>query len=325
MYNKRSLNIVIIFLIFTLFIIIQSFSVTRKALGDQSKVVIEKDSETEVEILNYYAIEKSKPTLNINASLLKIVNNKNLFFDKPEGFFIDEDDQRVFYKGERGSYKGSLKELKLYGEVSLKSKKSDHESEKLSYDGIKKKISASGEVRSEVRDIKTSDQILIESDKMTSWMDKGESFFTGNVRGRVKRKRIYEESFDFSSEELEVNQLKSRIILSKNVNLDRNNYHLESQKAEIFLENYNKKLKYYVLYDDIKLVEKLEVKGKKQLRRAFSEKLEGYMAEGRIVLTGAPRVESGADLIKGYQITLRENVELVEVDDAQSSFELERK
>ena len=48
------------------------------------------------------------------------------------------------------------------------------------------------------------------------------------------------------------------------------------------------------------------------------------MREAKIVLTGAPRVEQDQDVIKGYQITLRENVELVEVDDSQTSFKINR-
>ena len=80
-----------------------------------------------------------------------------------------------------------------------------------------------------------------------------------------------------------------------------------------------------MLYDDIKLVEKLKLDdGTTSTRKAYSEKLEGYMREAKIVLTGAPRVEQGSDLIQGYQITLRENVELVEVDDSQTSFTIKR-
>ncbi len=90
------------------------------------------------------------------------------------------------------------------------------------------------------------------------------------------------------------------INLSDNVYLERNNYNLRAQRADIYLENFNKKLKYYVLYDDIKLVEELTLpNGTKQTRKAYSEKLEGYMSQGKIVLTGAPSVEQGDDLIKG--------------------------
>ena len=75
----------------------------------------------------------------------------------------------------------------------------------------------------------------------------------------------------------------------------------------------------------MKLEEKLVIPGKKpQLRKAYSEKLEGHQRSAKVILTGAPRVEQGEDIIQGYQITLRENVELVEVDDAQSSFNLKK-
>ena len=129
----------------------------------------------------------------------------------------------------------------------------------------------------------------------------------------------------FAAENVVVNSPESRINLSKSVKLRRNNYYLTAGNAEIFLENFNKKLKYYSLYDDVKLEEKIELhSGGTQTRRAYAEKLEAHQATGRVVLTGAPRVEQGKDIIKGYQITLRENVELVEVDDSKSSFSLKK-
>jgi len=79
------------------------------------------------------------------------------------------------------------------------------------------------------------------------------------------------------------------------------------------------------MYDDIKLEEKLKTRqGGSQVRRAFAEKLEGFISDGKLVLSGAPRVEQGRDIIKGYQITLRENTEIVEVDDSQSSFRFKK-
>ena len=100
---------------------------------------------------------------------------------------------------------------------------------------------------------------------------------------------------------------------------------LSAGNAEIFLENFNKKLKYYALYDDVRLEEKLRLdSGVYQTRRAFAEKLEAHQGTGKLILTGAPRVEQGSDIIKGYQITLRQAVEMIEVDDSQSSFKLKR-
>ena len=187
-------------------------------------------------------------------------------------------------------------------------------------------MSAVGDVSAKLIDKLTKDKITISSRSMNSDLDKKVIHFKGDIQGVLTRNRRYEGGFSFTSELMTLNQLESQINLSKDVKLRRNNYDVDAQKAEIFLENYNKRLKYYVLYDDIKFVEKLKLKsGASRVRRAFAEKLEGFMSQGKIILSGAPRVEQDGDLIKGYQITLRENVELVEVDDSQSSFQLKRK
>ena len=326
MYNKKSVNTLIIFAIFTLIIIFQSFTVKRIGSKALENVRVQKDQESEFFGLNYYAIDGERKVLSVNASILKIINEKNLYFSEPEGFVLNNKDEKVSYSASKGSFLTDKKALNLEGDVILVNAKSEHKSDSLFYDGQSRIIKADGNVNSKVVDPKTADKILIKASKMSAWLNEGKSVFTGSVVGKVKRKRIYEESFDFKSEKIEVNQLKSLVKLSNNVKLHRGNYNLSAGKAEIFLGNYNKKLKYYVLYDDIKLVEKLDLRnGRKQQRRAYSEKLEGYMSEAKVVLSGAPRVQQGNDLIKGYQITLRENVEIVEVDDSQSSFELKRK
>lgn len=326
MYNKRSVNIIIIFSIFTLLLIYQALNVKQMYSNQVNKLEIEKDQETEFSGLEYFALDNRKPAISLTANDLKIVNNNDLYFNNPVGFLFNNKAERLDYKAKNGSFIAEKKELKLNGEVILKTATDEFKSEKVYYNGFKKYLEASGDVNSIMLDSITRDEIRVSSQYLNSWLDEKRTLFLGDVKGLVKRKRVYEESFNFTANRMDLNQLESLVVLSENVNLDRNNYHLEAEKAEIFLENYNKKLKYYVLYDDIKLVEKLTLSnGQVQKRRAYSEKLEGYMAEAKVVLSGAPRVEQGDDLIKGYQITLRENVELVEVDDSQSSFDLKRK
>src|SRR5690606_7602443 len=109
-----------------------------------------------------------------------------------------------------------------------------------------------------------------------------------------------------------------------NVELRKQEVTAQSKRGEIFLENYNKKLKYYVLYDDVKVSEKVKVPSpsgpRSYVRRALSEKLEGIVAEDKVILTGYPRVFQEKDVIKGNRIILRENNEVVEVDDANTNF-----
>lgn len=44
-----------------------------------------------------------------------------------------------------------------------------------------------------------------------------------------------------------------------------------------------------------------------------------------MILSGAPKVEHGEDVVKGYRITVRENMDLIEVDDAISDVQVRRK
>ena len=129
----------------------------------------------------------------------------------------------------------------------------------------------------------------------------------------------------FASREFQFDGNKSLANLSGDVHLKRESYDITAGKGDIYLENFNKKLKYFVLNDDVKVSEKLQTKQGIQERKAFAERLEGFGRDQRMVLTGAPRVEMGKDIIKGYRITIRENIDLVEVDDAMSDVQVKRK
>jgi lipopolysaccharide export system protein LptA len=116
----------------------------------------------------------------------------------------------------------------------------------------------------------------------------------------------------------------SEMRLRQDVYLKRGDMQVTSEKGEVFLENKNKKLKYFVLNDDVKVTEKLvDATGKPITRKAFAERMEGF-GEDRLVLSGAPRVEQGKDVVKGYRITLREKMEFLEVEDAMSDLETKK-
>ena len=62
------------------------------------------------------------------------------------------------------------------------------------------------------------------------------------------------------------------------------------------------------------------VNGEKILRKAFSEKVEGFPLERKLVLSGYPKVLQGRDVIKGNKIIIREEQELVEILNTNSRF-----
>lgn len=323
MINLKSTLTTLAFVLGTALIVSSAVGLKSDDDSESAQLDVEIVEESLFEKMNYFSLEDGVKSISVTADTLRIVNQRDLYFTAPDGVLYNEDGDEIAYQAREGEFKNSKKELILEGEVTMRSKDGTYNADGLYYNGSKSFLEARGNVKAKVVSESTKDRMNISSNYMSSWIDEGRSLFIGDVQGQVLRKRAYEGSFKFNSERMELNRLKSLITLNKEVFLERNNYNIRSQKAEIFLENFNKKLKYYVLYDDIKLVEKLQLSnGVSQTRRAYSEKLEGFMSQGKIVLTGAPSVEQGGDLIKGYQITLRENVALVEVEEAQSSFKM---
>lgn len=325
MINLRSTIITTSFVIATGLVVNQAVGIKPDDVSKSNFLDVEIIEESTFEKMDYFALQNGSKVIALNADTLRIVNQRDLYFTLPDGLLYNDAGEEIAFQAREGKFKNLKEELFLDGDVAFKATDGDYNAAELYYNGSKDFLEAKGRIKANLLDNSTNDTIKISSNYMSSWLNEQRSLFIGDVEGQVKRKRVYEGSFSFKAERMELNRRKSQISLNQNVFLERNNYDLQAQRAEIFLENYNKKLKYYVLYDDIKLVEQLNTAdGDFQIRKAYSEKLEGYMSQGKIVMTGAPRVEQGDDLIKGYQITLRENVELVEVEEAQSSFKLKK-
>lgn len=324
MLNKKCLFVNFVFGCLSLFIIYIALTGARE---QRSKFREVERKTTEVSLFKnvyYFQAYDFTPSLILESDNLEIKNDILFTFVSPRGKFY-EDNVEYRYEANDGILDKKIGKLWLTGDVRLSNQSSDYASDKLRYDFKKDIVNANGNVSAQFVDEKTLDIIKVKSQSLVSYIKQKFARLTGNVRGNLKRKRIYEGGFRFSSEVMELNSLKSQMDLLKDVKIHKNTYDLEAEKAEVFLENYNKKLKYYVLYDDVKLEQAMRLdSGRVQMRRAYAEKLESIQSAGKVILTGAPRVEQGADVIKGYQITLRENTELIEVDDAQSSFQFQK-
>ena len=324
MINKKSTAVIIIFIGICLFISIISLSEDAKKLLDntsEGEIPVEETNFIEV---SFYKLQGGEPSIELNSKQLSIKDENLLTFESPQGLLMSKD-KNVKYSAEQGEMNQVNNVLSLEGSVSLTEKDSAYSSDNIRYFGKTDQLFAEGNVRTLYRDEKTRDKLELRSDRLESVIGSKIMVLSGMVKGEIERARRYEGKMEFAAKNVEVNGLKSLVKLSNDVELRRNNYYLSAGNAEIFLENYNKKLKYYMLYDDVELEEKLSGSGKDQLRRAFAERMVAHQRSGKIILSGAPRVEQGGDVIKGYQITLRENVELVEVDDSKSRFNLKRK
>ena len=183
-----------------------------------------------------------------------------------------------------------------------------------------------GNVQTETKDIKTGDRILIDSPLVHAWPKSKRSDYEGGVKGQIKRKRPYEPDVFFSSNSIYLDMNLSLIRLEGEVDIKRQDVVATSRRGEIYLDNQSKKLKYYTLFDDVKVVEKLKINENQLIeRKAFGEKLEGIISEDKLILTGSPKVLQEDDVVKGNKITLRENNEVIEVEDASSNFTVKKK
>lgn len=271
----------------------------------------------------YFKLVNNAPVVHMEASQLSLNSrSKWIYFLDPKGRAFSSNGSPVDYSALKGSLDQSGGRLALEEEVEVKTDSSVIQSQRMSYVAAQDLLTSTGNVKVQSKNHLNGDTLWINSDQLVSNPRKREAVYSGGVEGRIQRSRAYEEGISFSSNRLAVDLNQQHVALDGQVTMKKQQLTASARRGEIFLENYNKKLKYFALYDDVKLREKVSAKGERLERKAFAEKLEGVMSEDRIVLTGFPKVLQRGDIIKGNRITLRENNEVVEVEDANTNFKL---
>lgn len=274
--------------------------------------------------VQYFLSEKNKPFLNFDSELLTLStsDSKVLGFNPKGNAYRMTDSSPIFFQGKNARVYYAKKEINLENQVNVVVDNTNLDADRVKILLGDNLLIADGNVKTLTSNDSNNEQILVNSDEL-EYRPKVKYFeFRKNVDGTLKRKKVYEESLKFKTDALNFNGLNNLAELKGNIHLMRENYDIFATNGNIYLENYNKKLKYYVLSDDVRLEEKVEAEGRKFSRKAFSEKLEGVMSEKKIVLTGFPKVFQDKDVIKGNMIVIRENVETVEVDDANTNITL---
>lgn len=324
-YQLKSTLVVVFFGAFCLIAVISSFQLKK---GEHTYYLGNEKSEqkrAKFEGVDFYSSQNNTKKFNLNAQSLMIIDQNFYQFMSPKGAVYNEKQEPINFESGEGVYDSKSQFLELAKEANLKHMRSSFSSRNLKYDIKRDYVEASGGVESELIDEKTGDKFQIKS--ITAYMSpsKDWSKYQGNVIGKLKKRRAYQEGVDFLSNTLEIDLNESLVKLDGEVEFKRRNFNALANSAEIYLENYNKKLKYYQLLDDIRLKEwVVKPTGEKLTRKAFAEKMEGYESQRKIILSGAPRVLQGRDIIKGTKIVLREDVELVEVEDSSTSIQLEK-
>ena len=330
MYEVRQIFLIIFFIIGCLYVTgVGLLGIDSKDSFNKKRLVKENLRESKISHFNhltYFTLKDNKPQLKLNAIELQHKSysdgKKETLFLKPKGHTYSKDGIPIYYQSKKGQFHSSPDLLTLEEEVFLQNQNSKLTSNKIKYNLKMGKIIGTGNIKTDSMSLQTGDQIFVNSEKVYFYPQKKLSIYEGKVNGIIKRKKKYEDNIRFKSDKLKMSLIKQRIDLTGKVFLQKKSVKAWGKKGEIFLMNYNKRLKYFTLFDDVKIIEKLLIKGSYLNRKAFGEKLEGYPSLEKLVLTGYPKVFQQGDVIRGNKITLRENTEVVEVDDANTKFKI---
>ena len=277
--------------------------------------------------VKFFTKVKGQPSINMHSKEMTISEDFNsaiaLFVD---GFYYSQSNpEPIKFSAEKALAKPKMDLLELEHKVVLVDDKHEFRSEKLKILDRGNKIfgrenvQTISKIKSNDTTVSDSSTVLIKAQEMDYNAIANRVDYRGLVDGEMRRVKAYEEGVKFQTSELGFDGAKGLITLNGQVHFIKGKFEAWSNRGEIFLENYNKKLKYYSLSDDVRLREEFQGREKLIERKAFAEKLEGWMNERKVVLTGFPKVIQDKDIIKGNRIVLRENSESVEIDDANSS------
>lgn len=312
------------FILGGMFIFALDFNLKRKKTDEQIKEEENKEA-SHLKDVNFYILKSFKPTFYLKASGLDITGNNQSQFIDPIGETISKDGIPVYYQSKFGDVNNETEVFHLKEEVKINYKTMELKSAEANYYKKEERFHAFNTVETSSFSEKTKDKIFIWADEVMSWPNREFARYTGSVRGRLDRAKAYEPGVSFSSNILEADIAQNMIYLTENVFFKKQGLTANSLRAELFLENYNKKLKYYVLYDDVRLDQTLKKEdGTVIIRKGFCSQLDGSMATNEAVMIGSPKVLQGKDVVTGNKITLRENAKLIEVDDNKSRMIIEK-
>lgn len=325
MLEWRQFSLVILFFSVCLTVIIYSRQANIDDEFAKNKIATKgknKEQESYFKIISYYLVKSAQNQLYLNSNELIIDNvSKRSSFNNPLGFFFTQQRDQVFFEALLGLYRPDDTTFILKDKAKLRTGESILTSDQASYVMNKEFFISEGNVHTETKDLKSGDKIFIESSLVHAWPNKQKSDYEKGVKGLIKRKRPYEPDVNFSSQSIYLDLAINHIRLEGDVYIKRQDVEATSRRGEIYLDNQNKKLKYYTLFDDVKVLEKIKISENQLIeRKAFGEKLEGITSEDKLILTGSPKVLQEEDIVKGNKITLRENNEVIEVEDASSNF-----
>jgi len=321
----KSTIVIVVFLFLNALVGLGVWSHRGKEDWGQESDAILSEVPSEMRELQYFHLASGAPSLSLSADTMRSLGEQLVSFTRPRGTYADGLKNDVMtYEAREAEYVKARNSLRMLGDVRLEQGPSLYEGPEIVYYHQKDQLYGKGGVKLVHHMKRTGETITMKAQSMKAKPKQEWATFKGQVDGLVTPKMKFQSPLYLKSEQMELQGLKGQINLKENVFFKRGEMKVTARNGEIFLEHTNKKLKYFILNDDVKVTENLlDAKGMPIERKAYAERLEGF-GQDKIVLSGAPRVQQGKDVMKGYRITMREKMEFIEIEDAMSDVQVKK-
>ena len=277
--------------------------------------------------IHYYYFLWGKDEKNFHLRADELRNNvktQRTVFVNPAGNVNLKGNRSLSYRGKRGHFEGDREKLYLEDDVFFSDENSNIGCSRAVYATGKKELRLAGNVIGVTRFRDGQSSIRVRSAEALARPVSGYIGYSGGVEGELKSSKTQGEELSFAAETLDMYLHRQHLDILENVIFRRIRLEARGNRGEIFWNAKNENIKYYVLYDNVRLREKVFNRDGNGFfeRSALAEKLEGALDDNRVVLSGRPRVVQLEDIIKGNRIILKKDSEIVEVDDASANFRL---
>lgn len=314
-------------LIYVFYLIL--FILSLLALGFEAKNLTKSvtknlpSANTDSRFFNAYisTFKPNKNSLNIYSDEIVDQGIKNkIYLVRPKGDLGPK--RETFFEGLSGVVDRNNSILQVSNNVLIKQASAITSADQLFFNYKDNSATASGNIASLVNDSKREVKI---SSRELNISDAGAKLtYLGLVNGQIKdlNSKSYR-NIEFKSDLLTYNDFKKIIFLEGNAYIKRGKSEISAINGNIWLNNNGSGVKYFVMNDDVKLKDEyISSRGKRVFRNSISEKIEGFATEEKLVLSGFPQVEQEGDIIKGNEIIIREDQEMIEIINTNSQFKL---
>ena len=315
----------LVYIFYTFLLVVAGLSYfSSPGQHSQQRNINEKDAKR-VSIFGNSFVGSFKPnSKNVNIFSEKLIDDPNsneIYLLKPNG--VVGDFNKLEFQGDEGRVVKATNVLLLKKNIFIQKNGARIWSDQMQLDYVKNNITAEENVRSIF--VHEGREVKVASARFDASEAKQEVRYIGSVVGDITENGQKSEDIHFKSDLLIFNDHLKTMSLRGNTYLRRGKSEINSIFGNIWLDSLSKGVKYFSMNDDVEMQDEYTNSNGKLVKRfSFSEKLEGFSKDNMIILSGFPQVKQEGDIIKGNEMIIREDQEVIEIINTNSQFEFNK-